>query len=153
MKRWIFLMIIILLGFLAAPPSENDVGKLEPVELLYIYKEGESIVTQTDTGSEGVGENLFDALQNMKETSTGTIFLETADSLLVTLDTQTLLPELLEYLRPACRVCLANGELELEKTARFLNAHKPQTTLLDVKKGSVYLGTLKQEGERLRLVQ
>ena len=153
MKRWIYLLVILVLSFLSAPPSENDVGKLEPVELLYIYKEEDGIAVESDTGNLGIGDDLESALENMRQTSPRAIFLETADSLLVTLDTLALLPELAQQLRPACRVCLANGEMELESAAAYLNNHLPETSLLDVQKGSVYLGTLKQEGERFRLVQ
>ena len=149
MKRWpIFaaaLAVVLLL-----PSRTKDVGDLLPMELLYIYKEDNRIHAETDTGEAGVGDTLAQALEDLKATAPGEVFLETADYLIVTKDTVPLLPQLTKVLRPATEVCLGvNADTQ---AAAFLAAHKPGVTLQDCRSGGQALPTLIKTEERYRLV-
>ncbi len=133
MKRWMVYALAVA-AVLALRPRENmDVSNLLPVELLYINKEAGFIRVETDTGAVGVGRDLNSALQNLKDTAPGKVFLETADYLIVTEQTKGLLPALVEILRPAAEVCIGiNADAQ---AAVYLKAHPPKTTLNDIRAG------------------
>ena len=132
MRLWIWLLIgMLLVGALGFRPFHgSDVAKLQPVEVLAVCLENGGIALKTDIGSEGEGASVEKALGNMKDAASGMIFLETVDYLLITPECVHLLPELSAYLRPACGVCLWEGEIQLERVADFLDTHKTSATLL-----------------------
>lgn len=150
MKRWIILAAATVAALLFAPSEKTDVGELLPVELLYIYKEETGIRVETDTGNLGIGGDLTAALENLKATAPGKVFLETADYLIVTKQTVSLLPQLWEILRPATEVCLGvNADAQ---AADYLSAHKPGVTLNDIRSGGQILPSLIRTEERYCLV-
>jgi len=131
----------------------RDVAKLSPVEVLYMDIQNGTICLKTDTGNVGLGENVTQALENMKKTTPGTVFLETADYLLVTEKAADLIGQLRQHLRPNCGVCIAEGEIQLEKIAEYLNAHEPEVSLQELRTGSKELPVLTMEKGRAELVQ
>lgn len=154
MKRWL-LYALLFLGALiwsGKPFCGTDVAKLSPVEVLSVDVHQGDIRLQTDTGNVGIGETVTQALEDMKKTTPGTVFLETADYLLVTEKSEPLIEQLRPYLRPNCSVCLAKGELKMEKVADYLNAHEPGISLQDLRTGNKKLPTLTTEKGRLKLV-
>ena len=128
-----------------------DVADLEPVQTVYLAMEGELVTVQTDTGAKGVGYDLKEALRDLQDTTSGFIFLETADYLLVVLQQECMIPQMEQILRPSCRVCLVTGQPDLEKATVFLKIHSPQVVMKDYLLGQQRLQTL-QAGEEMRLV-
>jgi len=154
MKRWPWyiaaLSLIAVLNLL--PFHGTDVAQLKPVEVLWVYGAEDGVVIETDTLDRGSGSTVESALDHLMQTTSGHIFLETADFLLLDRQTLTLLPQLSEWLRPACGVCIAEGEMDMEQVAAFLNAHPPGCTLRDCSKGAVPTEVLKMEEGRMELV-
>ena len=134
MKRIVLYIGILVLVF-AAPVKPVDIGDLRPVQILSVYKERNRVVVETDTEDRGVGATLEKALQNMKDTSLGVIYLDTADYLLVTEDTEGYLEELREVLKPSVRVCMATKKLDLRKAVSYLQTHGDLPRLKGWKKG------------------
>lgn len=149
MRRWIIYGAAAALALLLAPAPRTDVGELLPVELLYVYKEGDALRVETDTGNFGTGETLDEALGELKETAPGVVFLDTVDYVIVTGQTIELLPQLWERLRPAAQVCLGLGADA--GAAEFLAAHKPGVTLNDIRSGRCVPPILSRSGERYKL--
>ena len=79
----------------------------------------------------GVGETLDGALRNLEDTTTGHVFLDTVENLVITKETRFLLPELKRLLRPTVRVCMTEAELDMETASDYLHSHTPQTELRD----------------------
>lgn len=132
MKSWIWYVVAVVLPLAVfAPFRESDIAQLKPIELVYIQCSAEGVRVETDTGDFGMGPDLNAAFVDLKACANGDVFLETADYLLVSPEGAVLLPQLAEYLRPACQVCVIVGNVDLEKTAEWLAAHKPDITLLD----------------------
>ena len=128
MKRWLaYTAALILLAVF--PLQGTDVGKLAPVEAVWLTEQNGQIYLQTDTGDVGRGEDVRSALQNMKATAYGTIFLDTADYLIVQEGKETLLQQVYDVLRPSCMVCSAAKIPDLERAVEFLAAHEPEITL------------------------
>lgn len=154
MRRWIMYGIAFAVAVVLdlSPFRGTDVGKLLPVETVRICRENGKILLQTDTGDAGKGADISEALLDLKATTAGNVFLETADYLLVQLGCEEMLPELAGILRPSCGVCVEVGEAELEKVAKFFAAHEPQVTLQDWRSEKVHLPILVVKEGRMELV-
>lgn len=130
MKRWIILAAAAAAALLLQPGGERDVAKLEPVQLVFVYKSEDEICVETDTDAIGRGEDLHSAMEDMKQSSPGYIFLDTAEFLLLTEETVSLLPELAGMIRPAAEVCIA-ASARPKEVAAHLSVHRPGVTLKD----------------------
>ncbi len=154
MRRWILYGLIIcavcLLGI--TPFHGTDVAELSPVALIRVSKSENEFVIETDTGGRGAGADAQSALQNLKNTTPGTVFLETADYLLVAPDCVPFAQSLYGILRPSCAVCICREKPDLESAALFLKAHKPLISLHGLKLGDTRLPELKIQGEWMELV-
>lgn len=155
MRKWA-LYLIILIAVAAMDLSVfygTDVGKLLPVEVVRLSKENGQVVLETDTDNLGVGTDLDAAIENLKATTSGNVFLETADYLIVAPGCTDLLADLKAHLRPSCGICMETGTADLEDAAKFLDAHEPQLTLQDWYSGILEMPTLIVRGEQMELVQ
>lgn len=131
MKKWT-VMLLALLAFMALPSSGTELGELHPVSLLVIRSQGKNIQLLTDTLDSGEGETLDAALRNLEDTTPGHLFLDTVENLIVTKETQFLIPQLKQLLRPGVNVCAAKSELNPETAPEYLNTHTPSHRLSDV---------------------
>lgn len=152
MKRWMGLLAGFALAVFLAPSEEADISSLRPVELLSLYKEEGEVYVEADTGDVGRGVDLRSALEDMKATSPGEIFLETADYVMVTEETKAYLPELKKILRPATEIVQTQDRIETAAAAGFLSVHGPGVVLKDCSTESV-LPELVIRGGRCYLVQ
>lgn len=154
MKRWLwYLGVVIAVAALSGKASAGeDIGKLQPVQVVYVSCQQGYVVIETDTGDWGAGESLKDAMGNMQAAATGEIFLDTADHLLLSPECIGLLPALMEVLRPSCAVCLADGQPDLEQSGVFLQHHTPKVTLVRYRAGERDLQTLVTREGRMELV-
>lgn len=150
MKYWIWVLLAALM--LLSPFQGSDVGKLRPVELVAMHREGYTVILETDTGDVGRGRNPAEALEDMKRTAPGALFLDTAEYFLVTRETENLLPELAGVLRPAVEVCVLEDPVDLEAAAEYLRAHSPEVTLLQWRTQGKELPELRAEGGKCQIV-
>lgn len=137
MKK-IVLYAVLLGATLLVPVQGTDVGKLIPVELLWIYKEDDAVVIDTDLGESGTGATVASAIENLKSTTAGIIFLDTADYLLVDDGARVEGAALGNYLKSSVRVCISEGEIDVKRAAKLLSAHKPETKLRDYDSNGKY---------------
>ncbi len=137
MKRWfLFCGIILAVGILVRiKPTGVDVAALEPVELLYVNSQNGTYYLTTDTGSQGSGQTVAQAISDLKAKSSGKIFLNTAEHLLLTPSAWESVERFSQHLRPDCGVVIVEGEPDLETAAQFLRTHKPGFTLNDLRAG------------------
>lgn len=152
MKRWLSFLIVGAVLLVLPKGQGLNVGELEPVELIYIQMEDNRIQVETDTGEQGRGNTLTEALRDTEDTAMGKIFLETVDYILVTEQTKTLIPELRGIVRPSANLVLVTGPVTLEDVSTFLQIHKPDKTLKDWLTGKQGLPKLMTAGERYYLV-
>lgn len=154
MKKWIWALAAA--AVLLLPRMEHtgtDISRLEPVELVWVSMDESGVEIKTDTDAAGYGKNLASAVEDLHATASAVVFLETAEYLLLSGSAEELLPELYQLLRPACRVCLTDGETDLEGAAAYLRAHPPEGKLLDCRAGQVQLQTLYYQEGRGSLAQ
>ena len=128
MKRLI-LYILILNALWFAPLDRVEIAELEPVRGLWLYREDGETVLETDTGSRGTGETLSEALENMKTTSPGIVYLDTAEYLFVSETAIEEIPELACNLKRSVRMCLWEGTGDMETAIKYANARKLGTKI------------------------
>ncbi|MBR2420803.1 MAG: hypothetical protein IKB09_00445 [Oscillospiraceae bacterium] len=134
MKRTI-LYIGILALVLAAPVKPMEIEKLRPVQIVSVYKKNDWTVVETDTEDIGIGTSVEQAVQNMKDTSGGVIYLDTAEYLLLTKETEETAERLRAELKPSVGICLMTGVEDLQKAVLFLQSHGELPKLKEWKKG------------------
>ena len=147
------MLVILGVSFLGGENGAGtDVGKMNPVEAMCLVKiEGEYHLI-TDTWNLGTGETIATAITSLIESSSAEIFLDTAEYLLVTRECETDIGVMGEYLRPSCRVCILDGEPDMEAVAVYLSVHKPKVTLASYVSDKENLPVLRIREGRMVLV-
>lgn len=149
MRRWIAMAgALLIFSFLPSPGTE--LGELSPAALLFVYREGEEIIIETDTACVGRGSTIRNALDDMNQTSSGRILLDTVENLVVSSEAKQTIPQLQELLRPGVLVCKSE-KIDAEKAWRYLRIHKPSQRLKDVSEDTK-LEQLVLEEERMWLL-
>ena len=133
--KQVILYIGILSLVVAAPVKPMDIENLRPVQIVSVYKENNWTVIETDTEDRGIGGTAKQALQNMKDTSDGVIYLDTADYLLVSKESESDVVELASELKPSVRMCMTTGTIDLKKAVSYLRTHGGLPKLKCWKKG------------------
>ena len=153
MKRIVCLTALVLGVALwgRLPNSGADVARLHPAEAVQVEMQGQMLVLTTDTGLWGRGLTAAMALEDLKNTAPGEVFLETAQVALV--QQGMLADQLLPLLRPNCRLVLYEGEPDLEAVGGFLGSHPSQATLGTWAAGERVLPRLITKEGRMELVQ
>ena len=123
MKR-ILLYGIILIGALMIPVNRLDVEDLEPVQTVWLFREGDRIVLETDTEDKGVGDTLEAALGDLKENCVGIIYLDTARFLLVAENARDQLADVKAHLKDSVKACFWDGEGSVAEAGAYMSAHK-----------------------------
>ena len=114
--------IALLALAIAVPLKKLDIAKLQPVEGVALYKEGQRVVLETDTGSRGVGETALEALNDMKEKATSVIYLDTAEFLFVEEGMERFAEELRPLFNKAVRVGKYLG-MKAEELVAYYEIH------------------------------
>lgn len=120
MRTVLYILIIISLFF--APVQRLDVAKLQPVEAVAVYTDGETVVLITDTEDTGRGKTAKEALHNLKETTAAVIYLDTAEYLLIAPDAENYIEELKPHFKSSIKVKPYNGG-EVKEEVKYLDAH------------------------------
>ncbi len=152
MLKKILLYMVIITGLTIIPVVKTDVGKLHPVELVYLYEEENAYCIQTDTGVLGMGHTIQEAVEDLKETAMGVIYLDTAKYLVVTEETQMEIEQMLPYMKGDEYLCKAKGNIDVEEAARYLDVHQPKAQLKTWNRRGI-LQTLEEKDGRMRLLQ
>ncbi len=155
MRKWpVYLCaVLVLAAWNWMPFQGTDIARLQPVEVIRISQSGSAVVIETDTGDFGIGATAEEALKNLKDTTSGTVFLETAEYLIAGENGQDLIDAISPFLRPTCKPCVERGNIPLEDAAAFLDSHTPEITLQDRRSGQKELPIITLTEGRMELVQ
>lgn len=155
MKKW----IVYVLALAAIPVLSfgglggEDVGKLSPVQAVMLRSEEDGLRILTDGGQTGWGKDVTSAMEDLNETSSARVFLDTADYLLLEPGTEVWLTQLKQHLRPSCSVCFVSAPVDLTEAATYLQLHQPSLTLTQYEAGERELPTLIYNEGRMTLVR
>lgn len=134
MKRvLLYASVLMLVSFLST--DAMDVAKLRPVQVVSLYQEGERIVIETDTQDRGEGSTPQEALNDLERTTSGVIYLDTAQYLLVTEDSTDVLEAFRERLNKSVKLCVRTDDVDLTNVAKYLSIHDETPELKDWKEG------------------
>jgi hypothetical protein len=142
--------VLILTAALMAPVQKEDVGKLRPIEVIYIGKDADAVVLKTDTNDVGIGEDVAAALEDMKRTSPAIIYLDTAQYLLIGPGAQGNAMDMQNILKGDVQLCLAEQQPDLELAADYLPSHGKMPRFSDWIKGED-LPILSTENDRIKI--
>ena len=145
MRRMILYLGILAAVFWAGDPG-TDIGMLIPVETVFIQKQGDTIVIQTDSADTGAGATMKQAAEDLKEKADGVIYLDTADYLILNREAEALLYQLQSNQKQEVALCETEGRIDVEEITPFLRAHKPQLRLSDWRAGMTLPGLEEAEG-------
>ena len=132
MKRWIILTAAAAAALFLQTDGERDVAKLEPVQLVYIYKEMDHLCIETDTDHRGAGRDILEAAADLRSKADGEIFLETAEFLLLEEDV-IVTADFFTLLRPGAGVVYTGERPDLTAAAEYLSIHPPEHTLRELR--------------------
>lgn len=150
MKR--ILIYILLFAFVLLVPVERlDIADLRPVQTVAVTFTDKECCIVTDTGDLGVGENAFSALEDLKRTTAGIIYLDTADYLLVGEGAQEQARMLKIHMADSVRVYQLLGTPDLEKVSAYLQIHGSGVRISHWEPG-VKLPVLDGREERLKIL-
>ena len=148
MKRLVYGALVA--AALMVPTAPQELGKLIPVEVIKIGQADGTVLIETDTGDAGRGATVEAALRDLSATAPGTIYLDTAEYVLIPEGEKELLGPLTGSLKESVKLCCWEGTINMEEVAVFLDAHTPGTNLKEYQKG-MPLQTLAAENGRLKL--
>lgn len=133
MKKWLYAAALLALGLLTRlPHPARDIAKLEPVQLVYIYKEMDHLCIETDTDHRGAGRDILEAAADLRSKADGEIFLETAEFLLLEEDV-IVTADFFTLLRPGAGVVYTGERPDLTAAAEYLSIHPPEHTLRELR--------------------
>lgn len=160
MKRLLILAVLAAVvrmsGLLPFPAMEID--ELVPVETLTVSAEANRV--RLDAGAcRGEGKTWEEALEDLHRGAEGTVFLGTAEQVVLNQKATTLLPQMIQSgaLRPGAALCVCDGTPPSpEEAGTYLSAHNTGVTLQHVQAAlvrgeSIALPVLKQTEGGLRL--
>lgn len=131
----IWALAVLAVGCLCTlPRTGTDAARLLPTQVLVIGCEEETFVVQSDIGVTGRGATLAQALAQMTACAPGTLFLDTAEHIVLLQSAQTRVDTVIEQpqFRPAAKLYLALTELPgAEQLVEFLRAHPGKLTLAE----------------------
>lgn len=147
MKKAIFACLAAGCLLLFRGNAGKDLGNLQPVQLVQVTTCNGKVRIRTDTGSMGQGMTVPEAVEDLQQGADGTIFLETADFLLVTALTTRFLPDLSSYLRPGTEVARISSFVDGKTAAKYLSVHHPAATLRQAKADNLMENLHYREGK------
>lgn len=149
MKRYVLYAAVLILCLLV-PINGTDVARLRPVETVMLYAQGSKIIIRTDTKDFGVGKDSLSAFEDLKATTPGIIYLDTADFLLVAEDALDGIEPLRKYLKKDVQLFRFAGEVDPAEASRYLSIHGNGPKLKNWKTGQT-LPLVATEEKRLIL--
>ena len=134
------ILYIVVLGLLLLGGRGTDIGQLRPIEVVHLYEKGGHLLLKTDTGDMGWGLTVNQAVEKLKDTTPGEIYLDTADYLLLEEGMEEYIPILKGYLKGKTRVAYASEDVDLEEVAAYLRIHRPSGRLKNTDKPQEKVG-------------
>ena len=121
------------------PSSCHDVSDLVPVEALTVDWEQDQVILKGKE-CEGHGGDWEKALEDLRNSADGTVFLGTTEQVVLSEHAVRVLPDVIRStdLRPAAVICVCRGDLpDPEEAAAYLSAHDEGVTIQRVQAAMV----------------
>lgn len=153
MKKIFYIITACVCAALFYGSPKTELGKLQPVELVMVTQGVNQIRIETDTGDSGQGSDFLSALEDLKTHSPKTVFLNTADYLVISPMALGELEQIAGILRPGIQAVYLVGRIEPEEAAQFLSTHKSSVNLKQLFVTGKTAPILQVEPEGCRLME
>lgn len=120
----IVLYVLILAALFFVPLQRVEIANLEPIQAVWMYRENGNVVLETDTEDKGSGVTVADALTDMKNNSSGIVYLDTAQYLFVSEAATEEIRVAQPYLKNSVRLCIWDGQGDFENAVKYADSHK-----------------------------
>ena len=120
MRKILYIIILALVFF--SPVKRLEISKLEPIEAVALEVLGNDVILKTDSGRQGRGATVTDAMQNLKENTPAVVYLDTARYLLISDKAQHLQEEIKAFLKSNIEVARYYGG-EVKRELEYLQSH------------------------------
>lgn len=151
MKR-ILVYLLITAALALVPLERTDVADLRPVQTVALYKTPEGYRIETDTQDVGSGKTVDSAYQDLLDTTSGIIYLDTADFLLISEAALPGLQDMDKYLKNGVKACSVIGEGDLKAVSKFLSVQTGLRPFSAVRSGDE-LPVLDCRTDRIKFLQ
>ncbi|MBR4863726.1 MAG: hypothetical protein IKU07_04055 [Oscillospiraceae bacterium] len=125
--RKIFYILLICAVFFV-PLQRVEIENLLPVRAIAVYKSGENITVEVDSGLKASDRNVAEAVKRIKEESPAIIYLKTAVYLFVS-DDVTDIDGLDKQLKRNVKIYRCNASGRVAEMVEYLDAHGELTNL------------------------
>ena len=142
---------MLFVAALLLPNNAVELGKIIPVETVSVSCRDGLFLIETDTEDLGIGPTLDSALQNLKDTAAGRIYLDTAEYLIAEQNAMEALGPLVRELKGNVRLCERQGDVDMKTVGQFLREHTPEVKLKCWEMGDL-LQVLKGENGQIKLM-
>ena len=120
----VVLYVLILTALCFAPLQSVEIAKLEPVQAVWLHAENGKMILETDTNSYGQGATVIDALADMKQNSSGVVYLDTAQYLFVSQSTEHAILSISPHIKSSVYLCSWEGQGSIQEAVKYADAHK-----------------------------
>ena len=139
-KLFRLLLFAAALSALAKLPFRStDAAKLTPVRTVIVTHAGEQYEVDIGAAARGLGRTLAEALDDLRQTVTGALFLPTAEQVIV-VDPAGTDSEAVRAVAEESSFCPAAGlyrtgqtDLDAEAVGAYLSSHPSNTTIMQVR--------------------
>lgn len=128
------ILYVLALALLFLGGRGTDIGRLRPVEAVKLYEKSGLLFLETDTGDMGWGLTVGQAVNKLKETTPGEIYLDTAGYLLLEEGLEEYLPTLRPHLKNRTRMVYGPENMDLAEAVDYLKVHRPSGTVGEYRK-------------------
>ena len=118
------LYILIIASLFFVPLQRVEIANLEPIQAVWVYEENGMVFLETDTEDKGAGYTAEEAMNDMKQNSTGVVYLDTAQYLFVADGVDRQISALRPYVKRKIRVCRWDGQGEITDAVKYADSHK-----------------------------
>lgn len=136
-KLVVILAAAAVLGAMGLLPFKSvDAAKLLPVKTVVVTKSGDQYVVDVGEGVRAVGRTLGEALDRLREEVSGTVFLPTAEQVIVTEPAAEAVEAVAEEtaFRPAAGIYQTPDPFpDVKALSAYLDAHPSNVTILDAR--------------------
>lgn len=132
---WCILLVAAVWLFPRLSHPAVDVGKLEPVETVLLTVNEWGLTIETDTGAEGYGPSLEEAIKDLIERAEANIYLDTTNKLLISGDPDAYWEAIFRVFRPSCNVYGIEGDINPVDATPYLSVHEKGITINQIRAG------------------
>lgn len=119
------LLYAMILGALFFAPLQSvEIANLKPIQAVWLDVKNGEVFLLTDTEDSGFGATVDEALADMKHSSSGIVYLDTAQYLFVSESAEQKIVAIEPYLKASVMLCKWDGQGNIKEAVKYADSHK-----------------------------